>query len=129
MTVAAPHRNITTAVVLPAARNTSYSLLRLISRYTNIDTNSAYTAATTAASVGVKMPPFKPPRMITGIIMAQKLCSKAFMRSGQLTRGMAARLFLRAITHQATIRKIPISKPGTMPARNSLLIDVLVVTP
>ncbi|MCY1218735.1 hypothetical protein D9M72_306840 [compost metagenome] len=67
--------------------------------------------------------------MMTGIIMAQKLCSSAFMRAPHATRAMAGSLCLRAIHHQAPIRNAPIIRPGNTPARNSLLIDVLVVTP
>ncbi|MNT19784.1 hypothetical protein D3C72_1550580 [compost metagenome] len=129
MTVAAPHRNITTAVVLAAARNTSYSLHQLISRYTTIDTNSAYTAATTAASVGVNTPPLSPPRMMTGIIMAQKLLASAFMRAPHSIRSPERRSYLAAIFHQAPTRNTPMMRPGTTPERNSLLIEVLVVTP
>ena len=60
-----------------------------------MDTSSAYTAATTAASVGVKMPPRRPPRMMTGIIMAQKLFASAFMRGPHATRSIEGRSWRR----------------------------------
>ena len=51
---------------LAAVTNTSQVWRQLISRYTSVATSSAYTAATTAASVGVKTPIFKPTTTITG---------------------------------------------------------------
>jgi len=67
--------------------------------------------------------------MMTGIIMAQKLCTSAFMRSPQPTRRPLASWYLREIHHQANTRKKPMIRPGTTPERKSLLIEVLVVTP
>ena len=43
----------------------------------NLPIISAYTEATTAASVGVKMPPYIPPRMMSGTSRAQKASLKA----------------------------------------------------
>ena len=67
--------------------------------------------------------------MMTGIIMAQKLLASVFRRVPQGMRGPLASWYLRAMVHQAAIRKVPMISPGTMPERNSLLIEVLVVTP
>ena len=67
--------------------------------------------------------------MMTGIIMAQKLLASAFRRRPQLTRSPEGSWYLRAMNHQAAIRKPPMNRPGTTPERNSLLMEVLVVTP
>ncbi|MPN28878.1 hypothetical protein SDC9_176323 [bioreactor metagenome] len=48
---------ITTAEVSAELRNILNKFFNLISLYTNIPTKSAYTTATPAASVGVKIPP------------------------------------------------------------------------
>src|SRR4029453_10249516 len=47
----------------------------------NIATNSAYTAQTTAASVGVKMPNLRPKMMIPGSISAQTASTSAGLTS------------------------------------------------
>ncbi|MNT57299.1 hypothetical protein D3C72_1946600 [compost metagenome] len=70
-TSAAAHRNITVAGVRAACTKTGCNTDSFSSRYTSRLTSSEYIAATTAASVGVKMPNFKPPMMITGSISAQ----------------------------------------------------------
>ena len=67
--------------------------------------------------------------MMTGIIIAQKLLASAFRRGPQAMRSPRDRSNLRAMDHQAKIRKTPMIRPGTTPDRNSLLIEVLVVTP
>ncbi len=50
-------------------------------------TTKLYTAATTAASVGVKMPNFMPPRITTGSASARLPCAVMRRRSPIETRG------------------------------------------
>ena len=45
------------------------------------------------------------------------------------TFGATSTLSLRATSHQVTISAAPISRPGTMPAMNSLEIDTPPITP
>src|SRR5690349_4179516 len=83
-TIAAAVRNMITAVVLAALTNTPRSCCNESSRYTKVDTSSAYTAATTAASVGVNTPNFKPTMTMSGRTSAQVDSLSACMRSAQL---------------------------------------------
>src|SRR5699024_11496259 len=62
---------ITTAVDVAASVNTSMISLIDISLYTYIPTKSPYTTATPADSVGVKIPLYIPPKIITGHINPQ----------------------------------------------------------
>src|SRR5712691_11646500 len=68
-TSAAATRNMMTAVIFAALTNTLKICDSFISRDATVATNSAYTAATTAASVGVNTPKRKPTRMISGSII------------------------------------------------------------
>src|SRR5207342_3531866 len=128
-TIAAAVRNMITAVVLAALTNTPYSCVSESSRYTNVDTSSAYTAATTAASVGVNTPNFKPTMTMTGRTSAQVDSFSAWMRSGQVALGGGTMSSLLATRYHVTAMPSPISSPGTMPAKNSLEIDTLAATP
>ena len=92
-------------------------------------TNNAYTAATTAASVGVNTPKRRPTRMINGSTNAQADSRSAFTISANDLRGGTGSCSRRLSHHQVTQSEAPISSPGTMPARNSLVIDTLAATP
>src|ERR671930_26422 len=92
-------------------------------------TNSEYAAATTADSVGVKMPNRSPRMMMNGKSSAQKPETIALATSFNDFLGGGALVSLRTCHHQAKASARPISSPGTMPARNSLEIDRLAATP
>src|SRR5690554_72507 len=93
-------------------------------------TNNAYTAATAAASVGVKMPPRRPPMMMTGRNSAQAESRIALARMGQgsLTEDCMVVELLDTRNQVRTSTK-PISNPGTMPAMNNFVIETLAATP
>src|SRR5215204_2433 len=95
----------------------------------NIATISEYTAATTADSVGVKMPNFRPKMMMNGSIKAQKLSTTARPTSRPDFFGGGTMFSLRTSHHQATARPMPMRTPGTSPARNSLVIETPPMTP
>ena len=92
-------------------------------------TKSAYTAATTAASVGVNTPIFRPTSTITGSISAQVDSLSARQRSAALALGGGVTFSRRATKCQVTAMATPMSRPGTMPARNSLPMETLPATP
>src|SRR5215207_5578831 len=95
----------------------------------NIATTSEYTAATTADSVGVKMPNFRPKMMMNGSIKAQKLSMTARPISRPDFLGGGVMFSLRTSHHHATASPMPISTPGMRPARNSLVIETPPMTP
>ena len=128
-TMAAATRNITTALVRAAAWKMSASWRKLSSRYTTMATNRAYTAATTAASVGVNTPMRRPTRMMTGKPRAHTDSRRALSTSARLARAGGATFSRRTSHHQVMASAMPSSTPGTMPARNSLLMDTLAATP
>ena len=92
-------------------------------------TKSEYTAATTAASVGVKTPKRRPTRMISGSISAQPAWRNASQTSPRERRGGGTMCSLRTSHHQVVQSAPAIRMPGKMPARKSLLIDRLAATP
>ena len=67
--------------------------------------------------------------MMTGRASAQMPSPSAFSRSRPLAFGCSFTVMSRTTNIQAQTRPMPISRPGTMPAMNSALIEVLVVTP
>ena len=67
----------------------------------NTDTISAYTAATTAASVGVKIPNFRPKMMMNGSTSAQNALTNACTSSPADLRGGGTMRSLRTSHHQA----------------------------
>ena len=67
--------------------------------------------------------------MINGMISAQPPSSAAARTSFQLLRGRGSSLSLRITHAQASRMLIPIIRPGTMPAMNSLVIDTCATTP
>ncbi len=92
-------------------------------------TSSAYIAATAAASVGVNTPILRPTITITGRNSAQvdSLSARSFSAADALGGGvMCSRCDTQ---YHAMAMDAPISSPGTMPARKSLLIDTLAATP
>src|SRR5829696_8346690 len=94
-----------------------------------VETNSAYTAATTAASVGVNTPNFRPTITITGSTSAKVASFRATSTSVRLARGAGSIFSLRTSHHQVTHRPAPSMRPGAMPAMNSLEMDTLAATP
>ncbi len=94
-----------------------------------IATNSAYTAQTTPASVGVKMPNLSPKMMMPGSASAHEPSTTARTTSRDDTLGGGTMSSFRASHHHATARPAPIRMPGTMPARNSFEIDSPAATP
>ena len=94
-----------------------------------METNSAYTAATTAASVGVNTPNLSPPTTIAGSTRAKVASLRDFSTSTRLARGAASIFSLRTSHHQVSHSAAPSMMPGAMPARNSLEIDTLAATP
>src|SRR3954447_1613061 len=95
----------------------------------NIATINAYTAHTTPASVGVKMPNFKPKMMMPGKMSAQMPSTSECMSSRVVARGGGASVSLRTSHHHAMASPAPIRMPGTMPARNSFEIESPAATP
>src|SRR5690348_428460 len=95
----------------------------------NIATNSAYTAHTTAASVGVKMPNLSPKMMMAGSISAHTPSTSDRIISRPLFFGSGWMFSFRDTHHHATASPRPIMRPGTMPARNSLEMDSPAATP
>ncbi|MNV96158.1 hypothetical protein D3C71_1911280 [compost metagenome] len=67
--------------------------------------------------------------MMTGRASAQTPSTRAVRRSPQLALGCSFTVMPRTTNIQVMTRPAPISRPGTMPAMNSPLIEVLVVTP
>ncbi len=67
--------------------------------------------------------------MITGSISAATPSTSTRRRTAPLAFSCFGSSIRRAISVQATIRPMPMISPGTMPARNSWLIDVPVTTP
>src|SRR5436309_5292240 len=94
-----------------------------------VETNSAYTAATTAASVGVKTPIFRPTMMITGRTSAQPASRNARHTSAADLRGGDAIVSLRTSHHQVTTSETASIRPGKMPAKKSFEIETLAATP
>ena len=91
--------------------------------------NKAYTAATTAASVGVNTPNFKPNTTINGKTKAQVASRKAWPISPKDFRGGTLTTSVRANHHQVTHKAAPSMMPGTIPAMNNLVIETLPATP
>src|SRR5690606_27313519 len=122
-------RNMMMAVVLAAFTNPADNWRQCNSRYTTVATKSAYTAATAAFSVEEHTPAYEPTNTITGKYSAQVDSFSACSFSAVDARG-GGLMFSRCDTqYQAVAMDSPINKPGTMPARNSLLIDTLAATP
>src|SRR3954452_10299356 len=94
-----------------------------------VATNNEYTATTTAASVGVKMPKRRPTTMIAGSISAQKPSITARATSRNEARAGGVRFSLRTTHHQEAHSPAPSISPGTMPARNSFEIETPAATP
>src|SRR4051794_11468826 len=94
-----------------------------------VATNNEYTATTTAASVGVKIPNLKPTTMMAGSIKAQKPSTTALSISFNDARGGGVRFSLRTTHHHDAHRPAPSIRPGTMPARNSFEIETPAATP
>src|SRR3990167_1667488 len=94
-----------------------------------VDTNSEYTAATTAASVGVNTPNFRPNTMMKGSTSAQVARRMASSTSAALLRGGGTTISLRTSHHQVATSDRASHTPGKMPAMNSLEIDTLAATP
>ncbi|MDT4875911.1 hypothetical protein FQZ97_1113150 [compost metagenome] len=94
-----------------------------------MEMNSAYTAATTAASVGVNTPNFRPTTTISGRTSAKVASFREDRTSWRLARLAGAMLSLRMSTHQVTQRDAASRMPGKMPAMKSLEIDTLAATP
>ena len=92
-------------------------------------TNSAYTAATTAASVGVNTPIRRPTRIITGSNKAQPALRNAATTSARVLRGGGSNFSRRVSHHQVIHRPAASTMPGKIPARNNLLIETLAATP
>src|SRR5256884_9968587 len=67
--------------------------------------------------------------MINGSIIAQMDSRNAFIISANDLRGGTGICSRRLSHHQVTQSEAPINRPGTMPARNSLVIDTLAATP
>src|SRR6476661_5442698 len=93
------------------------------------ETNSAYTAATTPASVGVNTPIFRPTMMMKGSTSAHAASRTASSTSRIDLRGGDSMLSVRAIHHHTTQIEAASMIPGKMPAKNSLEIDTLAATP
>ena len=72
-----------------------------------------------AASVGVKTPNFNPTMTMTGNTSAHVDSFSACIRSGQVALGAGLMFSFFAVKYQVIAIATPISKPGTMPARNS----------
>ena len=92
--------------------------------------STATTAATTAASVGVNTPAFMPPMITTGNAKAHRPSRTAWRKRAPSNRrpsvGGASFLAHKAqVIHRAT----PINSPGTIPAKNSLVMDTPPATP
>ena len=66
---------------------------------------------------------------ITGMTSAKVALLKAATTSFPLARGGAWMFSLRTRIHQVTQSAAPSSRPGTMPAMNSLEIETLAATP
>src|SRR5262245_5809056 len=66
---------------------------------------------------------------MTGSTIAQVDSRSAFQRSAPVALGGGALPSRRATHHQVIAIDTSISRPGTMPARNNLLIDTLAATP
>ena len=128
-TMAAATKNITTAVVWAADKNKPYKWLTFSSPYTRVEISKAYTAATTAASVGVNTPNFRPTTTITGNTRAKVASLKAAATSERVLRGGTGTFSRRANHHQVIHSEAPNIKPGTIPAMNSLEMDTLAATP
>src|SRR4051794_15946179 len=94
-----------------------------------VATKSEYTATTTAASVGVKMPKRRPTTMMAGSIKAQNPSITACATSRNDARGGGVTFSLRTTHHHETHNPAPSNRPGTMPARNSFEIDTPAATP
>src|SRR5215204_5709584 len=94
-----------------------------------VETNSAYTAATTAASVGVNTPNFRPTTTMKGSTSAKVASLRDFRTSARLARGAGWIFSLRTSHHQVIHSAAPSIRPGKMPAMNSLEIDTLAATP
>ena len=67
--------------------------------------------------------------MITGKPSAQALVTRARRRSAHDAFSATGKALDLATPRQTNTRATAIRMPGTMPARNSLLMEVLVVTP
>src|SRR5262245_18057998 len=92
------------------------------------DTTSAYTAATTAASVGVNTPSLRPKMMMNGSTSAQNALTNACPSSfADLRGGGTIRSFLSS-HHHADQSAAAMSSPGMIPARNSLVIERFAAT-
>ena len=94
-----------------------------------VETNSEYTAATTAASVGVNTPNFRPNTMMKGSTKAQVARRSASTTSAAVLRGGGTTTSLRTRYHQVNTSDTASQMPGKMPAMNSLEIDTLAATP
>src|SRR3954463_9531363 len=94
-----------------------------------VETNSAYTAATTAASVGVNTPNFSPTTTITGMTSAKVASLSDCSTSARLARWDASIFSLRTSHHHVSHKAAPSMMPGAIPARNSLEIDTFAATP
>ena len=91
--------------------------------------NKEYTAATTAASVGVNTPNLSPNTMMKGSTSAQVAKRMASSTSAMVLRGGGVMCSLRANHHQVTTNERASIKPGNTPAMNSLEMDTLAATP
>src|SRR4051794_37213464 len=94
-----------------------------------VETKRAYTAATTAASVGVNTPNFRPTTTISGSTSAKVASFSETSTSARVALGAASIFSLRTSHHHVIHRAAPSIRPGTMPAMNSLEIDTLAATP
>src|SRR2546428_545381 len=70
-----------------------------------------------------------PAALINGSIIAQMDSRGAFIIAANDLRGGTGICSRRLSHHQVTQSEAPINRPGTMPARNSLVIDTLAATP
>ena len=86
----------------------------------------AYTADMAAASVGVQMPVYMVPMMMTGRPSAQMASFTAVKNSLRLILGSLGTLCLRAYTYTYTINIAAITIPELKPPMNSLSTDVFV---
>src|SRR5258707_8641369 len=94
-----------------------------------VQTTTPKPAATTAASVGVNTPNFRPTSTMIGSTIAHVDSCAAFQISAPVARGGGWMFSFLATSHQVTAIDTPIRRPGTIPARNSLLIETLAATP
>jgi len=79
--------------------------------------------------VGVKTPPYIPPRMMKGAASPQTASVKAFQISAGVPQRSPRQPFFQEITKQGMMRNSPTSSPGIAPAANRAEMDVPVMTP